>query len=373
MGKYGKYETRKPPKRRKWGFLIFTILYALVILGAAAWGLNKFWDYLDAYENSRIKHTINAYMASLTPEYVCGRSGDLIDSIDHHLQSEEACEKVILDFLGGGITYARKTSECTETRTVYVLRSGGKVIGQVELVMQGEPRYGFTPWAVSKDSFDLSFLIGNPASITVDHTMQVYAGSALLDESYVTETGLPYEAVADFYSELELPYKLTYTAGPILGETVLRAVDASGKAVEITDEADLDSYLNNCTQAVHQELDAFNRDFTERYVRYLTSRRDTRQYNYDRLIPLLVDGSDLEQRVSNAYEGLEFGQSQSDTIVGFTSNHIIDLGDETYLCDITYEVDSLGRDGELHRSVNNAWLFLIRTDSGLMVERLLTY
>lgn len=373
MGKYGKYETKKPRKRKKCGFVIFMILYALVILGTAAWGLNKFWDYLDAYENSRIKHTINAYMEELTPEYVCSRSGDLIDSIDHHLQSEEACEKVILDFLGGGITYARKTSECTDTRTVYVLRSGGKVIGEVELVMQGESRYGFTPWAVSEDSFDLSFLIGGTDTITVDHTMQVYAGDVLLDESYVTETGLKYEAVEDFYNDLELPYKLTYTAGPILGETVLHAVDTKGNTVEITGDSDLDPYLNNCTEAVHKELDAFNRDFTDRYVRYLTSRRDNRQYNYDQLIPLLLDGSDLEKRVSNAYEGLEFGQSQSDTIVAFTSNHIIDLGGEKYLCDITYEVDSLGRDGALHRSVNNAWLFLVRTDSGLKAERLLTY
>ena len=280
---------------------------------------------------------------------------------------------MILDFLSGGITHARKSSECTETRAVYVLRSGGKVIGQVELTPQGEARYGFTPWAVSQDSFDLSFLVGNTDTITVDHSMQVYAGEALLDDRYVTETGLHYNAVEDFYGELELPYKLTYTAGPILGETVLHAVDTTGKAVEITEESDLDPYLNNCAPSVHEELDAFNREFVDRYVRYLTSRRETRWDNYNQLLPLLVEGSDLESRVSSAYEGLEFGQSRSDTIVSFASNHIIDLKNETYLCDVTYEVDTLGRDGELHRSVNNAWLFLVRTGDGLKAERLLSY
>lgn len=373
MAKYGKFENMKPKKRRKWGFPVFMILYALVILGAAVWGLGKFWEYMEAYENSRIKNSIDAYMEQVTAEYVCDRSGDLIDSIDHHLQSEEACRQVILDFLSGGISYARKTSECTDHRTVYVLRSGGKVIGQVELVPQGETRYGFTPWAVSADSFDLSFLVGGTDTVTVDHTMQVYAGEVLLDESYITETGLHYEAVEDFYGELELPYKQTYTAGPILGETVLRAVDAQGKTVAITDETDLDPCLNNCPAAIHEELDAFNREFIDRYVRYLTSRRDNRQYNYDHLTPLLLYGSSLEKRVTNAYEGLEFGQSRSDTIVGFNSNYIIDLGNETYLCDVTYEVDSLGRDGALHRSVNNAWLFLVRTDDGLKAERLVSY
>ena len=373
MAKYGKYEKRKPKNRGCWGFLIFMILYAAVILGAANWGLQQFWDYIDAYEGSRIKHTINAYMEALTPQYVCDRSGDLIDSIDHHLQSEADCETVILDFLSGGITHARKTSECTDTRTVYVLRSGGKVIGEVVLVTQGEPRYGFTPWVVTEDHFDLSFLIGNTDTITVDHTMQVYAGSALLDQRYVTETGIEYDAVADFYGDLELPYKLTYTAGPILGELALQAVDVSGNVVLISEEADLDPYLDNCTAEEHEELDAFNREFIDCYVQYLTSRRENRWQNYSQLLPLLVDGSNLEERISNAYEGLEFGQSRSDTIVNFSSNHIIDIGDDRYLCDVTYEVDTLGRDGELHRSVNNVWLFLVRTDDGLKTERLLTY
>lgn len=373
MAKYGKFQTKTQKKRRSWGFAIFMILYAVVVLAAAAWGLGKFWDYMEAYEGSRIKNTIDAYMEQVSPKYVCDRSGDLISSIDHNLQSEEACRQVILDFLSGGIIYARKSAECTDTRTVYVLRSGGRVIGEVELIPQGEPQYGFTPWAVSRDSFDLSFLVGEAATITVDHRMQVYACDALLDSSYISETGLHYEAVEDFYGELELPYKLTYTAGPILGNTVLRAVDAEGKTVEIGSEADLDPYLNNCDEEVHAELDAFNQDFIDRYVCYLTSRRDNRQHNYDRLLPLLADGSSLEERVLNAYEGLEFGQSQSDTIVEFQSNYIIDLGNDSYLCDITYNVDSLGRDGQLHRSVNNVRLFLVRTVDGLKAERLLTY
>jgi hypothetical protein len=133
MAKYGKYEKRKPKKRGCWGFLVFMFLYAAVILAAANWGLQQFWDYIDAYEASRINHPVDAYMEALTPQYVCDRSADLIDSIDHHLQNEQECEKVILDFLSGGITHARKASECTDTRTVYVLRSGGKVIGQVKL------------------------------------------------------------------------------------------------------------------------------------------------------------------------------------------------------------------------------------------------
>lgn len=363
----------KYKKRRKWGFLIFMILYAVVVLSAAAFGLTKFWDYMDAYEESRVKNTIEAYIAELTPQYICDRSGELIDRIDHNLQSEEACKHVIMDFLSTNITYARKSSECTDTRTVYILRTRGRTIGKVELVPQGEERYGLTPWGVSNDSFDLSFLIGNQASITVDSTMQVYAGSVVLDERYVTQTALPYAAVKDLYGEANLPYKMTYTAGPILGELTLRAVDAGGNTVEIKAESDLDPYLDNCTETVCQEVDTFMRDFILRYTRYLTSRIDTRQENYQRLRPLLLSGSSLSQRVSKAYEGLEYGHSKSDTITDIRLNHIIDLGDGKYLCDVSYEADTLGKDGVLHHSLNNAWVFLVRTSSGLKAERLISY
>ena len=65
----GKFEKKKPAKKRGgWGFAIFMILYAVAVLGAAAWGLNKFWDYMDAYEVSRVKNTIEAYMEELTPQ-----------------------------------------------------------------------------------------------------------------------------------------------------------------------------------------------------------------------------------------------------------------------------------------------------------------
>lgn len=363
----------KCKKRKILNFWFFMIVYAVVVLVAAAFGLSKFWDYMDAYEDSRVKNTMEAYMAQLTPQYICDRSGELIDGIDHHLQSEEACAQVIMDFLGTEITYVRKSSECTDTRTVYMLRTGGKTIGRVELVSQGEARYGFTPWVVSQDSFDLSFLVGDQATITVDSTMQVYAGGVLLDEDYVTETGLPYAPVKDLYDEVNLPYKMTYTAGPILGELTLQAVDADGKTVELKDESDLDPYLDNCTPEVHQEVDTFIRNFIDRYTRYLTSRMDNRQENYRQLKPLLLSGSSLSQRVSKAYEGFEYGHSRSDTITGFGVNHIIDLGDGKYLCDVTYEVDTLGRDGVLHHSVNNAWVFLVRTSGALKAERLISY
>ncbi len=370
MDNFSNYE---PTKRKISGFWRFMLIYAAVFLGVAFLGFALFWGYMDAYEDSRAKSTIESYIESLTPQYVCDRSGDLLDSIDPDLQSREASEKIIFDFLSGNITYARKISECTDARMVYTLRSGGKAIGKVTLVPEGRKRFGFSPWTVSEDNFDLSFLISDQITITVDSTMHVYMGDVLLDESYITEAKVKYAAVKDYYDEQNLPYKVTYSTGPILGETDLRAVDANGKPVKITKESDLDPYLNNCTEAVHNELNIFIRDFVDRYTRYLASRVDNRQTNYQQLNPLLVNGSDLKKRISHAYDSLQWGKSKSDTITDFTSNYIIDLGGGKYLCDVTYEVDSLGRDGKLHHSVNNAQIFLVRAGSSLQAERLISY
>lgn len=372
MVKFWKQEEIQPKERKKLNFWRFMLLYAAIFMGIAILGLGIFWGYMDAYEDSRTKSTLEAYIEGLTPQYVYERSGDILESIDPRLQSAEDRDKVVMDFLDGDITYARKASECTDTRMVYVLRRGGKIIGKVELVPEGRKRFGFSMWTIEKDSFDLSSLLGKTATITVDSTMQVYAGDVLLDESYVTEK-VKYKAVEDFYEEFTLPFQQTYTAGPIFGEIELRAVDKNGKTVEITQESDLDPYLSNCTEKVHSELDAFNRDFIDRYTRYLTSRLDNRQENYNNLTPLLVRGSDLYTRISKAYDGFQYGQSKSDTITSFTSNHIIDLGGGKYLSDVTYEVDSLGRDGKLHHSVNNAQIIFVRTDSGLKAERLISY
>lgn len=365
-------ETLRPKAGKKMTFKRFMLLYAGIFLGVALLGLAFFWGYMDAYEDSRTKSTLAAYTEALTPQYIYERSGDILDSVDPQLQSAEDRDKALMDFLDGNITYAKKSSESTDTRMVYTLRRGSDAIGKVELTPTGKKRFGFTQWAISKDSFDLSCLLGKAATVTVDETMQVYAGDVLLDESYVTET-VKYAAVESLYDELDLPYKKTYSAGPIFGEIQLRVVDAEGNTVTASDEAAMDAYLNNCTDAVHQELDTFIHDFIDRYTRYLTSRLDNRQENYNALTPLLRNGSDLKNRVSRAYDGLQYGQSKSDTITSFVTNYLIDAGDGKYLCDVTYEVDSLGRDGKLHHSVNNAQVFLVRSGSSLLAERLISY
>ena len=364
----------KNPKKKGHGFLIGMILYAVLFLALTYWGLGKLWDFMDAYEVSRPENTIIAYMDQLTPEHICDGSAALIGQIDHHIQSEEECKAVIKDAVSGGVSYAKKTSECTDTRIVYVLRSAGKVIGKVVLEPQGEERYGFTPWAVTEDSFDLSFLLTGTVSATAPHNYTVSVnGNALTEAEYATETGIQYTVLEEFYDRYEgLPYRVSYTAGPCLGQISLEVTDPEGNPATFDEATDWDAFVDNCTADELAQLEAFNEEFIKAYINFLTSNGNNRVANHKALKPYLLPGSDLATRVKNAVDGLLFGQSKSDKLVELTVNHAVKISDDRYILDVTYVVDTKGRQGVV-QTVNNAQYVAVQTEDGLQVEMLLSY
>ena len=360
-------------KKKGHGFLIFTILYAVLFLAGTYVGLRYLWDFMDAFEASRPENTINAYMEQVTPDYICDSSAELIASVDHHIQSEEECREVIKAAVSGKITYAKKTSECTEDKMVYVLRTAGKVIGRVVLEPWGEERYGFTPWAVTEDSFDFSYLKTGTVSATVPHTLLVSVNGNVLDESYMTESGFHYEALEAFYGRYEnLPTYGSYEAGPCLGEITLQVEDSQGNPVTVDENTDFNAFVDNCSEEELARLESFNQEFIKAYIKFLTSNMNNRVTNHKALKPYLVPGSDLAIRVKNALDGLQFGQSKSDKLVELTVNRAVRISDDRYILDVTYVVDTKGRQGVV-QTTNNAQYVAVQTEEGLQVEMLLSY
>lgn len=360
---------------KKKGTLIFVIcmlVYALVFLCFTAWGLGYFWDFIDAYEISRPKNTIDAYMEQLTPEYIADQCADLIAQVDHNIQSEESCREVITGAVSEGVTYAKKVVECTDTKLVYILRSGGKIIGQVQLEPLWQESFGFTPWEVTADSFDLSFLLTDTVSTIAPHDYPVRVNGVVLDGRYITETGIPYSALEEFSEEIELPYMVSYTAGPCLGSISLQVTDPEGTAVTIDEDTDMNTFLTACTEQEQKALNAFNQQFIKRYVGLLTSKYNTRYDNYDALLPYMNPGSDLASRTKNALEGLAFGRSNLDQVTSITTNKSIRLDENRYVCDITYVVNSLRYVGWV-QSTTNVKVIIVNTDDGLKADTLITY
>ena len=354
-------------------FVIAMIIYAVVFLLLAGVGLTFFWDYMEAYEASRPKIASNAYMQGLTEEHICDLSQELIDRVDHNIQTEEQCRAYIMDAIDE-ISYAKKSNESTDMRQVFVIRTQNKVIGEFSIVAQPDGKYGFTPWQFEQESFDISVLDlfgeGYQTLVPSDHTVAVN-GFALTDE-YISEDKVVYEDIEQYYADYELPYRVAYSVAPIMGEMDVVITDPAGNEVTFDENTDWRPYFHNCTEEEKKELDEFTEQYVDLYVTFSGSRRSSRFTNYNRLMRLVVKDSDLASRLSDAVEGLEFGQSTYFTVMSVTPNHQVRLEEGRYLCDFSYEVDITGYNGVV-RDYTNARIIVVRTEDGLKVESMNIY
>ncbi len=374
MAKFLKQTANKAP-RKKHIFLWSLLIYTVVFVAAAAIFLNWFWGFIEGYELSRPQIAIDRYMEQLTPEQIADSSGELIAQIDHNIQSEEACKAAILDAMSGGITYARKSSECTDNKQVYVLRCGTQVIGSFTMVTGEADSYGFTPWDVTSQTFDFSFLLGDSVSVEAPEGYPVVINGVTLDSSYVTKTeSVPYELFEEFYKKYELPEfkKLTYEAGPFLGQFEMQVTDPEGNPFVLDENTDINSFADNCTGEEVNELTEFANTFIEWYVIFTGCANDTAYANYLNLSRYIVPGSDLDERLKGALDGLQYAQSRGDTVAGITVHHFVNMGNDQYLVDLTYLVDTTGLAGVV-QTTTNAKLVINRTKHGLKVESILTY
>lgn len=373
-----KFLNNPAPKKEKNGNLVFSIsmvVYAIVFIAAAAIFLNWFWGFIESYEHSQSKVTVRQYMGQLTDEHILSSASDLIDQIDHSIQSEQDCENAILDVLTTDVSYARKSSECTDTKQVYILRCGTQVIGSFTITA-GEPdEYGFTKWSVTEETFDFSFLLGTPVSVTAPEGYRVCLNGVELDERYITkEETLPFPVLKELYGDYQLPEftKLTYEAGPFLGQFEMSVTDPNGEPFVLDENTDLDAFVDNCSQEEINDLSAFTKDFIRRYVVFTGCANDDRFDNYYDLAELIVLGSDLDSRLKNALDGLQYAQSKGDKIDTITVHHYVNLGNGKYLVDLNYLVNTTGLAGVVQTS-NNLKLVITETTHGLKTEALFSY
>ena len=348
------------------------ILYAVIFLLITAGGLAVFWNFIDAYEQSRPVNTVKAYVAQLTDADFCNGSGELLAQLDSNIQSEEEACQVILNSLEQDLSYAKKSGESSEARQTYVLRCGRQAVGQF-VITAGEPDFfGFRVWEVTEESFDFSHLMAQAVTVTVPADYSVSINGRQLDSSYITDTEIPYGTLEDFYDDYALPSMVSYSADGFLGELALEVTDQDGNPVEITDETDLNMLLPGCTQEEAAELESFTGEFLKYYMIFTGSYNRNASLNYTNLKQYLVPDSELAQRLYTAIDGLNYAQSYGDTLQEITINQVSCVGENLYFCDVTYIVETIGKKGAVD-TTNNLKLMIVNTDSGLKVESMTRY
>jgi len=344
-------------------FVAGIVIYAVVFLALVGVGLGFFWKFIEAYELSRPKNTLKAHMEQLTVDQICAGADGLYDSVSRGLQDRAQFWQVIQDSLTGELNYAKKSSESTENRQVYVLRSGKTAIGEFAIVAGEEDSFGFRRWSVEDQTFDFSHLIGEPISITVPSEYEVFTDRrVLLDESCITEENIPYSALEEFYGDYTLPTLTTYTADGYFGEMTLQAMDPSGNIVEITPETDLNDLLPQCSADAAAKVEAFAKEFVPLWVNFSGSTKDTSTYHYYNISKVLSADGVLSARLYTALDGLSYGQSSGATVKDITINRMVPLEDGFYMCDVTYLVSTIGKQGAVDTTSNMK--LMIATENG---------
>ena len=368
---------KKHNKRKGMGFAIFMVVYAVLALIGIGFGLKWFWGYMKSYENSRPKLAINAYMATVTPERVVEQCDVIIEKADFNIQSEEECYQYLLDALSEEITCARKGSACTDTMQTYVLRSGKLVIGSFVIEAGEEDSYGFAPWHLKEESFDLSALMGTETiSVTVPQGYGVWVNGVQLDESYiVNEERREFEILKEFYGSYDVPelVLLTYEAGPFLNaEFEMEVYDEAGRPFAMDENFDENSLIQLTDSAKIKDLDRFLEEFIDIYVLFAGCANDDRFANYNKVIRYVVPESTLAQRMYDALDGMQFAQSQGDEVAGIQVHHYVELAPGKYLCDVRYKVDTTGYDGVV-QTTTNCKIILVETNGKFLVESMIGY
>lgn len=357
-------------RKRSVIFPIFLGIYILIVLFLTNFALQKFWDYIDAYEASRPHIATDAYMAQLTPEYIIEKVSPLLDEVDPSVQSREEAIAVLKNALSKPFTCSKWTNQSTETKFVYVLRSGPQVIGTFEMQPADEGRYGLFPWKITGDSLDLSYLLKEGFSITVPHDAKVSVGGKVLGAELISKKDIPYEPIKDLYGTYSLPSRVTYTVGRYLGEMETIVTNAEGNPID--PNADPETFLDNCTFDEKQDLQAIGKNFIEAYVHF-TSRTGGSLYdNLDVLRKYMVPGGSLEKRMEDSLSGFSWITDRNVKIQSVTTNRCISIGEGRYICDVSCVYDTRNIHGAAHEQLNLKIIF-VETRIGLRAEAMYTY
>ena len=368
---------RKNRKQKGMGFAIFMVLYAAAFLTATFFGLKWFWGFIDAYEASRPHIPVEAYMKTVTPEKIASYTEGYFSEVDLRIQGKEEIQAILDEVIYGKITYARNVSASTDTENVYVIRSGQRVIGSITTAAGEEDAYGFTPWTLKEGKLDISDLMGTEIlTVKAPEGYQVCVNGVKLDESYIVEQeSSEYPLLAELYDKYEAPMFVvnTYQVGPFLkNEFEAEIFDPSGKPFVYDETFDPNSRILVTDPEQIRELEDFTEEFLEIYVIFAGCANDNRNANYNRVIRYIVPESTLAQRMAKALDGMQFAQSMGDEIDNIQIHHLAQVSQDSFLVDVTYYVNTTGREGVV-QTTNNAKLLLVRSGSKFLVESLISY
>jgi hypothetical protein len=310
-------------------------------------------------------------MDKLNADYICDRSSDLIAMADSTIQSPDDCRNVIREALKDKFTCVKNLSESTDDKTVYLIRCGSRIIGRFIIVPDDEIAYGFAPWKVDSDSFDLSYLLTPGHVVTAPETFTVTVNGAPLTSGHITESGIEFPLLQEFYGTYSLPTLVTYQTGTTLGETEVAITDPEGTPVTIDEHTDWNTLLPVCDETTSDRVVTSVSAFLKAYVDFTSCTNNDTYGNHDCLQAYILPGTALSQRMKDAIAGLKWVSDRHAKLANVQIKQLVPLDGGKYLCDVIYRVDTRNITGNVQ---TESHVKLIFTESGgsLKAETMLT-
>ena len=359
--------TSGEPKKRKSRFGLFLLIYVWVLLILGGVGLYKLQDFLSAYEASQPRYFVEEYEGSLReqpPAAAC----QALEDMDSRILADEEKEAWVREKLSE-ISLSKDASLSREDHQVYRIKSAaGELLGSVSFEPVAQGKYSLPVWGVKEEQFDFSAFYRSE-EITVPSDYSVFLGEYPLDKSCIAEENIPYAALEECYLHYEdLPTLVRYQTPPFVGEPQFRVLDSAGKELG-QEDLNEDFYLDRCSPEIREKAEEFIPQFVDLYVLYTADIRESYEYYFYQLRPLVRRDGPLYVRLRMAFEGLGYSATKSVSLDGVEIERITDLGQDRYLVDVHYSTTVTGSEGPIPME-DHILLVLIDSDGPLLADSL---
>ena len=326
--------------RRKSRFGLGLLIYVLVLALLAAVALAVFRQYLAAYEESRVTTAVQNYLDHCKDGTLTYQWGAALGRLSANRDEEAANRKWAQEKIRNATLREQINSNSSE-KTYGLYDEGGFCFSTVTLQQTETGRWGFSGWKVVDERVNLEPYT-TMVSIEIPSNYSVEIGGMTLDSSCIAEKNIPFEILEPLEDYLkDLPTKVRYQYGPVLDAGEMKVLDNRGRLVPEEQQTEY-HYLDTASAADRARV----KDFVERYLAvYLPFADDLEGRGmgyFDAVYQMIIHGGDIETRIRQAIDGLEYGNVQKLEILSVDLDCCTDLGGGRYFTDLAYHIRTYG-------------------------------
>ena len=372
-------------RRGRLRYALALYIWGLLLLAAAIFALIKVWQYAEAFELSRPTTAMDDYVANLSQELWDEGIAETVSAMPHEVQSDEEVAECVKELLSSGnITYVRKGG--SQDRVNYSLRCRGSEFGVVTLVPDEQAEvsidtgkfpwkllpWTLQPWKLESESFDFTGLY-SAVEVVIPSEYSLWLNGVKLGQQYIVEENILYDVLEDYYGYYdEMPTKVRYRFDNVIGSVTPIIRDEDGEIFIVDPNLDDSQFIKPCTEAELSRLAEFSAGFAVNYLKYISGVIDP-SYGYQKLSAYLMPGSDLDNRMKDAMDGLSWAHTSSITVDSSQLNGALALGEGFYLCDISATATTFAMGHGEVETVNNMRVIVLERNNDVRAIHLKLY